>query len=353
MSHPMKVFNTKLTKLLGIRTPIVLPPMAGASGGNLAGQVSSAGGFGFLSAAYGTTPADFREQLSLARSAFQAPGSQHSAQVDFPVGVGYLAWQLEKSESTLVELLPIALEHNVQAIWFSFGERIAHWIKFVRDHDRRFGKDKRTLIFIQTSSVKEALIAANEWNADCIVVQGVESGGHGLNAALPLLNLVPLTMEAIQDGPPVVAAGGLANGAHLASMLTLGCSGCVFGTRFLLAKESLYTDVQREALIGASSESSVRSMAWDHARGSLGWPGGVDGRGLRNSTVKDFEAGIDIEELQRKFRDAVKQQDVDRCIVWAGTGVGQMSRVQSAKDIVEELHRETIERLEAATKLYV
>ena len=83
-------------------------------------------------------------------------------------------------------------------------------------------------------------------------------------------------------GPPVLAAGGMAHGGHLASLLALGASGAVFGTRFLLSPESLYSDVERKALIEAKTSSSVRSMAFDEARSTLGWPRGVDGRGLRN-----------------------------------------------------------------------
>lgn len=69
----------------------------------------------------------------------------------------------------------------------------------------------------------------------------------------------------------------------MASLLTLGASGVVLGTRFLLSPESLYTDAQRQALISASSSLAVRTMAFDHVRGTLGWPCGIDGRALRNS----------------------------------------------------------------------
>ncbi|KAJ7453919.1 2-nitropropane dioxygenase [Mycena galericulata] len=342
----LKLFNTKLTRLLGIRTPVVLPPMAGAAGGELAGQVSSSGGFGFLSAGYGASPDEFKRQLSLARAAFQT-----SPPSPAPFGVGYLAWQLEKPKSPVVELLSIALEHNVKAVWFAFGEDLGRWIRFVREHDARAGK--KTIIFVQISTVKEALVAANEWKVDCIVAQGVESGGHGAGYALPVLNLVPLILSALPpDSPPILAAGGLANGAHLAAVLTLGADGAVFGTRFLLAHESLYSDAQRKALVAANSETSVRSMAWDHARETLGWPAGIDGRGLRNSTVEDFEKGVDIETLKSKFNEGVKNQDTDRIIVWAGTGVGQMNGTQTAESIVEELHRECIERLAAGAQLY-
>lgn len=60
---------------------------------------------------------------------------------------------------------------------------------------------------------------------------GVESGGHGAGYALPLLNLLPLILAASPtDSPPVLAAGGLANGGHVAAVLTLGASGAVLGS---------------------------------------------------------------------------------------------------------------------------
>lgn len=119
---------------------------------------------------------------------------------------------------------------------------------------------------------------------------GNESGGHGLSSSLPLLTLFPLLSKVAleNNGPPLLAAGGLATGSQIASLLTLGASGVVLGTRFLLSPESFYSDVQRHALVEANSSQSVRTMAFDYARNTLGWPKGVDGRGLRNGTVASF-----------------------------------------------------------------
>jgi len=101
------------------------------------------------------------------------------------------------------------------------------------------------------------------------------------------LTLLPsaLSIPALgADSIPVLAAGGLATGAHIASMLALGASGSVLGTRFLLSPESLYTNVQKAALIDADEMATVRTMAFDTARGTLGWPANIDGRGLKNGT---------------------------------------------------------------------
>ena len=110
------------------------------------------------------------------------------------------------------------------------------------------------------------------------------------------MTLLPVILSAIPpDGPLVLAAGGMATGAHVAAVLALGASGAVLGTRFLLTPESLYTDTQKKALADADSRSTTRTMAFDYARGTIGWPDGIDGRGLRNRPLdlRYHEGNID------------------------------------------------------------
>ncbi|KAF8074766.1 2-nitropropane dioxygenase [Lyophyllum atratum] len=317
--------------------------MAGASGGALAARVSQGGGLGFI--AYGYQSLEkLRSEVDTARSLLQIDPLS-----PLPIGIGYLGWQLEKPNTPAEELLSVALDNNVQAVWLSFGAELQRWIKFIRASERKLGGTK---IFVQVTSVEEALTAFHDWKADVIVAQGNEAGGHGSSTASPLLTLLAEIISAIpNDGPPVLGAGGLVHGGHIASLLTLGASGAVLGTRFLLSPESLYSDSQRQALIAAHTTSSVRTMAFDQARNTLGWPHGIDGRGLRNNTVIDFEKGIDIDTLRRKYADGVKADDPNRIVVWAGTGVGLMDKIQPAKEIVEELNDECIAHLQTAASL--
>ena len=131
--------------------------------------------------------------------------------------------------------------------------------------------------------------------------------------------------------PPIVAAGGLSNGAQVASLLTLGVSAVAFGTRFLLTPESPYTAAQKSALLSADFTSSVRTMAFDQARNTLAWPDGTDGRGLRNKLVEDFESGLDVTLLRENFAVNAKNGDTNYMITWAGAGVGEMQEVKGAK----------------------
>lgn len=244
-------------------------------------------------------PENLRLELNIARSLLQA--AEHEP---LRIGVGFLVWRLEKDPSVAEKLVSIVIGQHVQAIWLAFGEDLGQWIRFIRAHDPNAGNEKAIKIFVQISTVEQAVQAIQEWKADVIVVQGPqlnelivetsqfchsgnEAGGHGIRNSLPLLTLFPLLLEkitAVSDGhpPPLVGAGGLATGAQVAALLTLGASGAVLGTRFLLSSESLYTDRQRQALLEAQSSDSVRTMAFDYVRNILSWPKDVDGRGLRN-----------------------------------------------------------------------
>ncbi|KAF8449119.1 2-nitropropane dioxygenase [Boletus edulis BED1] len=300
--------------MLGINIPIVAAPMAGASGGLLAAQVTAGGGFGFLAAGYRSADS-LTSELSLARGLLHLNPSD-----PLPIGVGYLAWQLEKPTANPEALLSAALDNHVQAIWLAFGNDIKEWIKFIRNYDAQHKRPRPTTIFVPVSSVEEALVASDEWKVDVLVAQGNESGGHGYGSAPPLFTLVSSILAALPTGgPPVLAAGGLMTGSQVASFLVLGAAGAVLGTRFLMTPEN--------------------------------WPTGVDGRGLYNNTVKDMDNGVDVETVKMKFEAGVRDGDPGRMLVWSGMGVGLVSEIKSAEEVIHELGDAILQRLKVASEL--
>ncbi|KAL5531641.1 hypothetical protein ACEPAG_4518 [Sanghuangporus baumii] len=332
--------------------------MAGASGGELAARVSRAGGFGLLQAGY-LDVVSFRKELDLARSILQEESAKSKAGSDrsretLSIGVGFLGWILDKPDGKVAELLSIALEAHVAAVWFAFGNDLGKWVRIVRNSDERGLQPRKTKVFILVNSLDEARRAVYEWDADVLVAQGIEAGGHGHGGAPPLLDLVPEILNEFSSNlasqhktscPPVIAAGGLSTGSQIAAMLTLGASGVALGTRFLLTPESLYTDVQKTALLAAHGTSTVRSMAFDAIRGTLGWPEGVDGRALRNKFVELYERGEDVEKIRELDQKATMEGDPDGMLVWSGTGVGLINKIEPAADLVIRLHEETASRL--------
>lgn len=151
--------------------------------GALAAQTTLGGGFGFLASGtfiliqmtlslthlqgYEDSSEKLNLELSIARKVLQA-----AEQEPLQIGVSFLVWQLEKDPSMGAELLSIAISQYVQAIWVSFGEDLGHWIRFIRSRDRNAPNEKAVKIFVQISTVEQAIQAVNEWKADVIVVQG-------------------------------------------------------------------------------------------------------------------------------------------------------------------------------------
>jgi len=160
--------------------------MAGASGGLLAARVTAGGGFGFLAAGtpithipqvrwliigtvtgYRTTEGLVNE-LSLARELLHLTPSD-----PLPIGVGYLGWQLEEPMAKPEVMLSAALDNRVYAVWLAFGNNLKEWIQFIRNYDAEHKHIRQTTIFVQVSSVEEALVASDEWKVDVLVAQGL------------------------------------------------------------------------------------------------------------------------------------------------------------------------------------
>ena len=137
-------------------------------------------------------------------------------------------------------------------------------------------------------------------------------------------------MAAIPDGPPVIAAGGIATGSQIAALLTLGASGVALGTRFLFTHESGYSQAKKDVLISAKLTDTTRSLAFDEVNRTMGWPDGCDGRAIANNIMKDFEAGLTLEERMKLFDESTAQGDRSRLVVWAGMGSGLTDKLSNA-----------------------
>lgn len=99
-------------------------------------------------------------------------------------------------------------------------------------------------------------------------------------------------------------------------------------------------------LVEAKEGQTCRTMAFDEARGTIGWPEGVDGRGITNDTVKDFKEGKgDSSSRRERYKEAEAAGDTKRIVTWAGSGVGNVDRIQPAAEIVQEIEAEAIEEL--------
>jgi nitronate monooxygenase len=305
--------TNRLTRALNIRHPIVLAPMAFASGGALAAAVTRAGGLGLIGGGYGDA-AWLEEQ-------FAAAGGER-------VGVGFITWSL----SRLPALLTAVLRRKPAAVMLSFGDPRP----FV-DEIRAAG----AALICQCQNLDHVADAIRV-HADIIVAQGAEAGGHG--ELRSTLTLVPEVADLFAERAPdvmLLAAGGIGDGRGLAAALMLGADGVLVGTRFWASQEALVKKRHHDAIVASNGDGTLRTHLPDIAR-RLPWPQQFTARVKRNAFIDRWQGRED--ELARhadregaKYGQAFLEGDPDNTAVWFGEAAGLVSAIEPAAVIVERM----------------
>ncbi|MGH8801814.1 MAG: NAD(P)H-dependent flavin oxidoreductase, partial [Casimicrobiaceae bacterium] len=304
------MISTALTRMFGIRHPIVLAPMGAVSGGALAAAVSNAGGLGLVGGGYGD-PVWLRAELARVRNE-----TQH------PWGVGLITWAIEPA------VLDLALSFRPAAFMLSFGDP-RPWVPAIKAAGCR--------VICQVQSVEDARVAIDA-GADLVVAQGTEAGGHGAQRAT--LPLVPAVIDAVAP-LPVIAAGGITDGRGLAAVLALGAQGALIGTRFYASTEALAHPAAKARIVAAQGGDTARTGVFDVVRG-YAWPAPYTGRALRNRFMERWDGREDalraiLDGERAAFRTAVAGGDLDTAMVWAGEGVDLIGSVDDAASLVERI----------------
>ncbi len=315
--------STRLTERLGVIHPIMLAPMDLVADGKLAATVSRSGGFGIIGGGYG-------DEAWLTR--------EMNAAGDARIGVGFITWSMAKTP----RLLDLVLERKPAAIMLSFGE--------VKPHAARIKKGGALMICqVQTlEQAKEAV--AND--ADVLVAQGAEGGGHGI--ARGTFALVPAVVD-VARGIPVAAAGGVADGRGLAAALMLGADGVLVGTRFYASVEAAGFASAKQRIVQASGDRTTRGILFDIARRNV-WPAPFAGRVLRNEfserwRCREAELMQHPEEAER-YAKARESGDYDTAAVIAGEAVDLIGDIPPAAEIIARMDKEATALLAGASNRY-
>ena len=320
--------RTPLTERLGIEHPVLLAPMDLVSDGRLAAAVSAAGGLGLLGAGYG-------EETWLAR---ELDVLAHSRQ---RYGVGFITWSL----ATQPRLLDLVLERQPVAVMLSFGNP-APWV------DRIHGAGALAICQVQSLASARQAVAAG---ADILVAQGTEGGGHG--GMRGLVTLVPEIIDAVADGRPVVAAGGIADGRGIAAALMLGAAGVLLGTRFYATEEAAGSRVAKQRICDVGGDDTARSIVFDISRRRV-WPHPYTGRCVRNAHAQRW-IGREVEMLQRAeeiapaYARAREEEDFDVAAVIAGEASGLIDEVIPVATVMQRVTSQAETILRDGSRLLV
>jgi NAD(P)H-dependent flavin oxidoreductase YrpB (nitropropane dioxygenase family) len=304
--------RTPFTELLGIEHPIVSAGMAGgAAGGELAGAVSEAGGLGIVGASL-LDPDRVEAEVRRARELTTKP-----------IGVNLLLFGNEALIEPVLELEPAV---------FSTA-----WARDDQDLKAIFGRahERGAKVMHMVTTLRDA-VAAVEAGADVVVAQGTEGGGHvGEVGTAVLVRQVAKAIPPV----PVLAAGGLADGAGLVAALALGADGILMGTRFIATDEAAFDQFDKEGLVASGSEDTIVTSVPDTFSGR-DWPGAWS-RGPRTRFVEEW-LGREPElrrrrtEVRERLRAAKERGDRDYWLMWFGQSAGLVDDVRAAGDVVRE-----------------
>jgi nitronate monooxygenase len=259
---------------LGLSVPLIQAPMAGVSTPALAAAVCQAGGLGSLGlgAADAASAGEMIEQLRQRTGRpfnvnlfTHAPAPRDAAkEADWLTFLSNLFETFGAAPPTSLrspyksfnddeDMVRLVLDKAPPVVSFHFGLPTTDILSALRE--------RGILTFVTVTSLDEAR-AAEAAGIDVLVAQGIEAGGHrgvfdpeAFDSALGTMTLTRLLVRKMRM--PVVAAGGIMDGAGIAAVVDLGAAAAQLGTAFIACRESAADDAYRSALAGRGAYHTV------------------------------------------------------------------------------------------------
>ncbi|WP_205501986.1 NAD(P)H-dependent flavin oxidoreductase [Rufibacter psychrotolerans] len=347
-------WRNSLTDLLQVAYPLMQAPMLHIATPAMVAAVSNAGALGSLPVG-GQSPERVRTLIREVKSHTAKPfavnlfAHPHPGQVDPAqgarmhrvlrlIGEGYqLEWEQPALENLPIFLaqdqIPVLLEEKVPVVSFTFGVLEPQ----VLDAFRKAG-----VVTMGTATCLDEALRLQEQGVSAVIAQGTEAGGHRgafLNPEAPpqigLAALVRGIVRAVRV--PVIAAGGIMDGAGLAAAFALGAQGVQLGSAFLRCPESAAPPAYKAAVATSQDQSTVLTKAFT----------GRWGRAIRNEFTRQMAPHEALvlpypvqEVLTRALREKVGPEDVAKVFpLWAGQAA-YLARELPASQIVAAVLQE-------------
>lgn len=301
--------NNRITKLFGIKYPIIQAGMVWVSGWKLASAVSNNGGLGLIGSG-SMKPDLLREHIQKCRAATDKP---------FGVNVPLL-------RGDAAELIKVIIEENVKIVFSSAG----HPGKFINE----LKKNNITVVHV-VPSLKYAL-KAESVGCDAVVGEGVEAGGHNGADEITTFCLIPQLVDVLKI--PVIAAGGITDGRGILAALSLGAEGVQIGTRLAVTEESSAHPSYKKKIVEAKDNDTILVLK------KIGMA-----RMIKNDFTsivhKEELNGADEEKLksllgEKRERLGIFEGDEQNGMMEAGQGAGLIKEILPVKGLMEKLIKE-------------
>ena len=327
------MIETNITKMLGIKHPILSAPMGPFFTRNLALAVSEAGGLGVLS------------NVNIAGT---SPVKEHKASIEYmiehtdkPFGLNILTSRNNPGVRQMVRLLPRIVKSNVR-----MRDQCKYWLTSAGS-PRVLPESKSFKELRENSEIKHFHVAPAVWLAqkcvdsgvDGLVVTGTEGGGHQSYERVSTLVLLQQINKNFPDLPKI-ACGGFATGESLAAALSLGAGAVAMGSRFIASKQSEFHE-KYKALIppGNPQDTGLFTGSFGPIRlykneYALSHPAPSS-----KEEMIAYENSISPEQRAKDMGayDRVYDGDISTGAVLLGQSIGIIDSIDDINDIIERI----------------
>jgi nitronate monooxygenase len=354
---------TPLSVKFGLRLPLIQAPMAGGpSSQDLVAACSAAGALGSFGFAY-TQPDDMRRQAAFVRSKTERPFGINLFVSPLPgaiepagqraaldaVAAYYKELGLPAPQPVTAPYAP-DLEAQLAAVEEIRPRVLTTHLGVLGREKIRPLQAKGILCGGSATCIAEAK-QLEELGYDFVIAQGGEAGGHRgthlrnpADAMTGTFALVRLVVRATRL--PVVAAGGIMDGAGIAACLALGAQAAQLGTAFIPCPESGAAEIHKKELLKRTEDDTTITDRFS----------GKPARGLANRFIEEMQAAPYLAfPAQNRVTGPLRQASgkagrPDFVAMWAGQAA-PLSRALPAAQLVQALEAETLAALEAVSSL--
>jgi enoyl-[acyl-carrier protein] reductase II len=289
----------RVTQMLGVEVPIVQAPMGWIARAQLAAAVSNAGAMGIIETSSG--------ELEVIRGEIRKMRDL----TDKPFGVNIA--QAFVRDPSIVEFV---VEQGVRFVTTSAGSPTKYTAAL---------KAGGLTVFHVVPTLRGALKAV-EAGVDGLIVEGAEGGGFKNTRDVATMVLLPLIASKVDV--PIIAAGGMVDGATMAAAFALGAEGVQMGTRMMSSAESPVHDNWKQAVIAAAETDTV--LLNRHQSPAL--------RALRTTRTEALEFDTTVNAMAA-FGDHLSLYfggEMEAAIPLSGQVAGRIEGVRPVAEVVRE-----------------
>ncbi len=306
------MFETRVTKALGIKYPIIQGGMMWISRAELVSAVSNAGGLGIITALSFDTPEKLAKEIDRCREMTDRP---------FGVNITFLPTLRPVNYEAYIDVI---IEKGIK-IMETAGRNPEPYIKKL--------KDAGIKIIHKCTSVRHAK-KAESIGCDFVSIDGFECAGHPGEDDVTSLILIPRAVDELKI--PVIASGGFGDARGFLAALALGAEGVNMGTRFVATKEAPAHPNIKQKLIEAKETDTI--LVERSLKNTL--------RALKNKhalKIKEMEEnGATLQELAPLLSGlrglkSLKTGETDNALFACGQVVGLIQDIPSVKELIEKI----------------